>query len=407
MSAETLVAPRTDARSSLRRDVSVSAIVAGLVAVVVSYSGPFVVVLAAARAAGLSAGHTTSWVWAISLGSGLSCFVLSWWTRTPVITAWSTPGAALLLTSLGGYRYSDAIGAFLIAAIGMTVVGLSGLFGRLITLVPSTIINAMLAGILLPFVLGAYAQVPNATAIALTMLVVFTVGKRLLPRYAVLATLLAGVGVASAQGQLDLGQVRFALATPELTMPTLSPAALIGIGLPLFIVTMASQNAPGIGILTASGYEPEDRKLLGGTGIVSVVLAPFGCHAINLAAITAAICTGSEAHADPRRRYIAGMSAGVCYVIVGLFGTGLVQLFAAMPKALVAVLAGTALLAALLGGLVAAVQETATRDAALVTLAVTASGLTVARIGSAFWGLVAGVATHLILTVGSRDTRGR
>ncbi|MEV4824277.1 benzoate/H(+) symporter BenE family transporter [Micromonospora sp. NPDC049274] len=379
-----------------------SAVVAGLIAVLVSYSGPFVVVLAAARAAGLSEAQTTSWVWAISIGSGLTCLVLSVLTKQPVITAWSTPGAALLVGSLGAYHYSDAIGAFLFAALGMTIIGLSGLFGRMLAKVPTGIISAMLAGILLPFALGAFQALPKAPAIVLAVLVAYFIGRRLLARYAVLLALLAGTVVAALSHDLHLGGARFAVAVPHLTVPTWDLSALVGIGLPLLVVTMASQNAPGLAVLRASGYTPNDRLLLTGTGLASVLLAPFGSHGINLAAITAAICTGEESHPNPRKRWVAGAACGVFYLICGLLGTGLVQFFTALPKPLVAVVAGVALFGALLGGLAGALDDVPAREGALVTLAATASGMTVAGIGSAFWGLIGGVGVHLVLTLWRR-----
>ncbi|BCJ40858.1 membrane protein [Actinoplanes ianthinogenes] len=386
----------------MRKDFSISAVVAGLIAVLVSYSGPFVVVLAAARASGLTEAQTTSWVWAISIGSGLTCLVLSLISKQPVITAWSTPGAALLVGSLGAYKYSDAIGAFLFAAVGMTILGFSGLFGKILARVPKGIVSAMLAGILLPFALAAFQELPHAPAVVVTVLAGYFVGRRKFPRYAVLIALASGAAVAAVQGDLHLGGLHLGIGLPQATMPTFNVSALFSIGLPLLVVTMASQNAPGLAVLRGSGYVPNDRLLLTGTGLTSVLLAPFGSHAINLAAITAAICTGEEAHPNPRRRYVAGAACGVFYLICGFLGTGLVQVFTALPKPLVAAVAGVALLGALLGGLAGAMEDVPAREGALITLAATASGLTVAHVGAAFWGLVSGVAVHLILTATRR-----
>ncbi|GIG56434.1 membrane protein [Longispora fulva] len=381
------------------RDFSPSAAVAALVAVLVGFSGPFAIVTQAADAGHLTAGQRASWVWAIAVGSGVTSLALSWWTRMPVITAWSTPGAALLVTSLGDHPYRAAVGAFLFSAVAMTVIGLTGVFGRLIDRIPKGIVSALLAGILLQFVLHAFQAVPGAPVLTVAVIVVFVLAKRLLSRYAVLVALLVGVAIAAAQGQLDgLSQVTAHVTRPEFTMPAFSLSAVISIGIPMLLVTSASQNAPGLGVLRASGYTPDDRKLLGGTGIVSVLLAPFGSHAVNLAAITAAICTGPEAHPDPRRRY----TAGVFYLLIGVFSAGLVQAFSALPKALIAVVAGVALLGAVLTGLVGAVEDVPAREAALITLAVTASGVTVLGVGSAFWGLLAGLAAHGVLTLRTR-----
>jgi benzoate membrane transport protein len=397
----TLTAEATEQPPGARllHDASISAVVAGLVAVLVSYSGPFAVVTQAAHAAHLTSAQTASWVWAISIGSGVTCFVLSWWTRMPVITAWSTPGAALLISSLGGYPFSAAIGAYLFAAVAMTVIGLTGALGWVMDRIPKGIVAALLAGILLHFVLVAFETVPSAPLLTVSVIVAFVVAKRLVPRYSVLVALLVGAAIAGVQGQLaGVTSVSARIAAPTFTMPTFSLLAIVSIGLPLLLVTLTSQNAPGLGVMQAAGYEPDDRKLVGGTGLASVLLAPFGSHAINLAAITAAICTGEEAHPDRRRRYVAGMATGVFYVLVGLFSVGLVEVFTALPGALIAVVAGVALLGAVLNGLVGAMEDVKARDASLITLAVTASGVTVVDIGSAFWGLVAGLVVYAVLT---------
>lgn len=383
-------------------DLSVSAAVAGFIAVVVSYSGPMVIVLTAAQAGHLTSGQTTSWIWAISLGSGLTCAVLSLWTRMPVITAWSTPGAALLVTSLANYSYGDAVGAFVLAAVVMTVVGFSGVFGKLIARVPTAIVSAMLAGILFSFGTEAFRSLGGAPLVVTAVLVGYVIVKRFSARYAVLFGLVLGVLAAAVSGRLHLSGLRLELATPEWTMPTFSLPAVIGIGVPLFIVTLASQNAPGLAVLQASGYRPNDRLLIGSTGLTSMVLAPFGCHAINLAAITAAICTNEEAHPDLKRRYPAGVFCGLFYIVVGLFGSALLVLFTGLPKELIAVVAGVALLGALMSGLNGAMQQPDHREAAMVTFLVTASGLSLFGVGSAFWGLVLGIVTHLVLTARRR-----
>ncbi|MFS0701595.1 benzoate/H(+) symporter BenE family transporter [Cellulomonas sp. 179-A 4D5 NHS] len=398
------------ARRSLLRDTSVSAVVAGFVAVLVSYTGPFLIVLQAADGAGLSVAETTSWVWAISFGSGLTCLVLSWATRQPVITAWSTPGAALLVTTLGGYRFSDVIGAYLVAGVVATVLGFSGLFGRLLTLVPRQVLSAMLAGVLLPFVLAAALAVGASPLVAGGLVAAFLVGRRVAPRYAVLGGLVVGVLLAVLTGELGNPHVTLRIDGPHLTAPTFDLGAVVGIGLPLLVVTMASQNAPGLTVLRNDGYDPDDRLLVGSTAAVWTVLAPFGAHGINLAAITAAICTGREAHHDPHRRYVAGVWCGVFYLALSLVSSGLVALFVAIPGDLVAALAGVALLGALLGATKDAFSgDGPTSEAALVTLAVTASGLTVLTVASPFWGLVAGGFAYVVLTLGRRaraDLRG-
>ncbi|MEV7783102.1 benzoate/H(+) symporter BenE family transporter [Kitasatospora sp. NPDC088351] len=392
-------AGRTDraGRRSLRQDVSVPALVAGLVCIVVSFSGPLVVVLAAAAAGRLDQAHTASWIWAVAVGSGLTCLLLSWWTRTPVITAWSTPGAALLVTSLGAYPYREAVGAFLVSGVVVALFGVTGLFGRLIAAVPAGIVNAMLAGILFSFGAGIFGAVHGAPALVLGSFAAFLLARRLAPRYAVPAALLAGGVLAACTVGLQVHLGAGGPTRPVFTVPAFSWPAMVGLALPLTIVALASQNAPGLGVMRAFGYRPDDRLLIGTTGGLSVLLAPFGSPGVNLAAITAAICAGPESHPDPRRRYVAGMSAGVCYLLMGSFGGVLVSLFTGLPKELIAVIAGVALLASLQGSLAAAVADEQGRDAAVVTFLATASGMSPAGIGSAFWGLLLGLGAHLVL----------
>lgn len=388
-----------EGRRGLRADVSGPALLAGLVCVAVSFTGPLVVVLAAAAAGRLDQAHTASWIWAVSVGSGLTCLALSWRTRTPVITAWSTPGAALLVTSLGAYPYREAVGAFLVSAVVVTLFGVSGLFGRLIARVPVGVVNAMLAGILFSFGAGIFAAVEHAPVLVLGAFAAFLAAKRLVPRYAVPVALLVGLALAAATAGLSFHPGPGGPTRPLLTVPAFSWAALVGLALPLTIVALASQNAPGLGVMRAFGYRADDRLLIGATGGISVLLAPFGSPGINLAAITAAICAGPESHPDPRRRYVAGMSAGVLYLLVGSFGGLLVALFTGLPKELIAVIAGVALLASLQGSLAAAVADGPGRDAAVVTFLATASGMSPFGIGSAFWGLLLGLATHAVLHV--------
>jgi benzoate membrane transport protein len=385
-------------RRSLRRDVSISAVSAGFVAVLVSYTGPFLIVLQSAKAGGLSVAETTSWVWVISLASGLTCLGLSWATRQPVITAWSTPGAAVLVTALGDYRFSDAVGAYLVAAIAATALGYSGLFGRMLDAFPRPILSALLAGVLLPFVLKAAVAMQTSPVVVGVMGLAFLLARRLIPRYAVLAALVAGALTSALAGDFSGAHLAWGLDGPHWTTPTFSLTAIVGIGLPLLLVTMASQNAPGLTVLRNDGYEPNARHLVGAVSAVWAVLTPFGAHGINLAAITAAICTGPESHPDRSRRYVAGIACGLFYLLISLGSSGLVGLFTVVPSDLVAALAGLALLGALLGASRDAFSgDGPTSEAALITLAVTASGCAFLSIGSAFWGLVAGAAAYLVL----------
>ncbi|PPJ40899.1 MULTISPECIES: benzoate/H(+) symporter BenE family transporter [unclassified Pseudoxanthomonas] len=381
----------------LLKDLSLSAIAAGFVTVLVGFASSAVIVFQAAQSLGASPEEISSWMWALGLGMGLTCIGLSLRYRMPVVTAWSTPGAAMLISSVAGLPLSDAIGAFLLSALLITVCGFSGFFERMISRIPVSLASGMLAGVLLRFGIDAFASMKTQLGMVLTMFAVYLLARRLLPRYAVILTLLVGIAIAGALGLLRIDGLSLQLAKPIFTTPTFSFAAVVGIALPLFIVTMASQNVPGVAVIRASGYPIPISPVVGWTGIVNLVLAPFGAFALNLAAITAAICMGREAHEDAARRYVAAMAAGVFYVLVGLFGATVAALFAAFPKELILAIAGIALLGTIGNSLAAALREEAEREPALVTFLVTASGLSLAGIGSAFWGLVAGVVTLLVL----------
>jgi benzoate membrane transport protein len=382
---------------SLVRDFSASAVVAGFVTVLVGFASAAAIVFQAAGAVGASAAQLSSWMLALGLGMGLTCILLSLRYRAPVVTAWSTPGAALLVTSAGGISIEEATGAFLVSAALITLVGFSGWFERAMDRIPVPIASGMLAGVLLRFGLGLFAAMGTELVLALGMFVAYLVARRVVPRYAVIAALLVGVAIALVQGLLHVDVVRIGLARPVWVTPRFTPGAVIGVGLPLFVVTMASQNVPGVAVIRASGYAVPISPIIGWTGLANLALAPFGGFTLNLAAITAAICMGREAHEDPRRRYVAAMAAGFFYAVVGIFGATVVALFAAFPAELVAAIAGLALLATIGNGLALAVGSENQREPALVTFLVTASGVALAGIGSAFWGLVAGVVTLLIL----------
>ncbi len=384
--------------SSVLRDVSVSAVVAGFLSALINFAGPFLIVLEATRAAGLNEAQTASWVWALSIGNGVCSIVLSLVTRIPVIVAWSTPGAALLIASLGGFSFAEAVGAFLVASVAAAIVGYTGWFGWLLSKVPGPVLQALLAGILLPFVVTAAGAFASAPLIAGSIVITFFIGKRFFDRFAVLAALAVGLAVTWATGSFHEVAPSLTLGGPVFTMPAFTPAALVSIALPLFIVTMASQNAPGLALLHAQGYKPNDRFLVGTISTVSAALAPFGGHGINLGAITAAVAIGPESHPDRAKRYIAGLSGGLTYLFVGSFGGVLVAGFQAIPTETVSVVAAVALLGSALTALKGALSGDArTGLAAITTLAVTMSGVVLFTVGAAFWGLVAGTAMYLLL----------
>ncbi|GHD05141.1 benzoate/H(+) symporter BenE family transporter [Zhihengliuella salsuginis] len=386
-------------------DASVSAIVAGFIAVAVSYAGPLLVVLEAAQQAGLTPTQTSSWVWAISIGSGLCCVVLSLFTRMPVMVAWSVPGAALLITALGDYSFAEAVGAYIVAgAIGL-VLSVTGLFGWLIRLLPKPVHAAVLAGVLMPFVLQVAPALLDAPAVAGAVVVLYLAGRRFLPRFAALLALAGGVAASAATGTLGSPGAALSITTPELTAPDFTWRAILGIAIPLVMVTMAGQNGPGLAMMHTFGYPANDRLLLTSTSAASIVFAPFGAHALNLAAITAGIASGPDAHPDPARRYVAGVACGSFYIVFGMFGHSIVGLLDAVPDQLVTATAGVALLSALQGALSdtmnpagsGAGHRAAGIEAAVITLLVTASGVAPFGIAAPLWGMLAGGASYLLL----------
>jgi benzoate membrane transport protein len=320
--------------------------------------------------------------------------------RAPIVVAWSTPGAALLISSLPGVSFSEAIGAYLVCALLLTLVGLTGSFERLMRHLPASLASALLAGILLRIASAIFPAAEQQTSLVLAMLFSYLLLKRLQPRYAVLAALVVGSLLAYQLGLLDLAGVPLTLAQPQWTTPSFSLNAIISIGLPLFVVAMASQNIPGLAVLRADGYAVPASPLLSVTGLASLLLAPFGAHGVNLAAITAAICTGPHAHEDPRKRYTAAIYCGLFYALAGVFGASLVALFAALPSALLLSVAAIALLGSIGNGLSAALHNPNEREAALLTFMVCASGISFYGIGSAFWGLLAGLLTLVIVNAG-------
>ncbi len=373
------------------REFSFSAVVAGFVAVLVGYTSSAVIVFEAARAAGATPAQTASWMWALGLGMGLTTIVLSLRYRMPVLTAWSTPGAALLITGVGGLPMAEIVGAFVLTGLAIVAIGLSGAFDRLMKQLPAALAAAMLAGVLLRFGLDAFGAMKSQFALVFAMFATYLVGRRVWPRFAVPVAFAVGASIAGALGLFAELEWPTGLTRPEFVAPELSWAAAIGVALPLLVVTMASQNVPGVATLQAHGYTPPVSPIITTTGVATTLLAPFGGYTFNLAAITAAICMGHDAHHDPARRYTAAVSAGVFYLLIGLFGGAVAGLFAAFPRELVQAIAGLALLGTIGNGLAAALKEESTRDAAVITFVATASGVTLFSIGSAFWGLVAGL----------------
>ncbi|MDR6764744.1 benzoate membrane transport protein [Acidovorax delafieldii] len=374
------------------KDLSLSTAVAGFVAVLVGFTSSVAIVFQAAQAFGATPAQITSWMWALGLGMGLCSLVPSLILRQPVMVAWSTPGAAVLATAglAGGFSMGEAIGAFMISALLITLAGVTGWFERVMNRIPMEIAAALLAGVLARFGLQAFAAAQTALPLVLLMLMVYLVSRRLAARYAVVITLAMAVVFVATQGQMAWSAVQLELALPVFTAPQFSVAAAVSLAIPLFVVTMASQNLPGVAVIRASGYDLPISRLITLTGLATLVLAPFGAFALNFSAITAAMCMGPEAHADRNRRYTAAVACGAIYVAIGLFGAVITGLLTAFPKELVVAIAGLALLGTIGNGLAAALRDESHREAALITFLVTLSGVVIVGVGSAFWGVGAG-----------------
>lgn len=378
-------------------DSSPSAIVAGFIAMMTGVTSSLVLMFQAGQAAGLTSAQISSWIWALFMGMAVCSIGLSLRYRSPITVAWSTPGAALLITSLGGVAYPEAIGAFITCAVLVIICGITGSFERLVKRLPTSLAAALLAGILFKIGSEIFVAAQHRTGLVLGMFFTYLIVKRYSPRYAVLVTLLVGVALSAMLGLLNFSGFALEVAMPVWTTPSFSVAATVSIGIPLFVVAMTSQNMPGVAVLRADGYQVPASPLITATGVISLITAPFGAHGINLAAISAAICTGPHAHEDHNKRYTAAIWCGIFYAIAGVFGATLAALFAAFPKELVLSIAALALFGSIINGLTVAMNEPKEREAALITFMVTASGLTLFSIGSAFWGIVAGVLTLVIL----------
>ena len=374
------------------KDLSLSAFTAGFVAVLVGFTSSVAIVFQAAQAFQATPAQITSWMWALGLGMGLCSLVPSLLLRKPVMVAWSTPGAAVLASAglSGGFSMAEAVGAFMVCAVLITLAGVTRWFERVMNRIPTEIAAALLAGVLARFGMQAFAAAQTALPLVLLMLGAYLVARRWIPRYAVVITLALAIAFVALRGEMSWSAIRFELAMPVFTAPQFTLSAAISLALPLFVVTMASQNLPGVAVIRATGYDLPISRLITMTGLATLVLAPFGGYALNFSAITAAICMGPEAHPDRDKRYTAAVSCGLLYVVIGIFGAVVTGLLTAFPKELVVAIAGLALLGTIGNGLAAALRDEPHREAALITFLVTLSGVVVAGVGSAFWGVVAG-----------------
>ena len=384
------------------KDLSPSAFTAGFVAVLVGFTSSVAIVFQAALAFKATPELIASWMWALGIGMGLCSLVPSLWLKKPVMVAWSTPGAAVLATAgaagaaggAAGFTMNEAVGAFMVCAVLIMLCGMTGWFERVMNRIPMAIASALLAGVLARFGLQAFAAAQTALPLVVVMLLAYLCGRRWLPRYPVPITLAVAMVFVSITQGLTWANVSFDPVVPVFTAPSFTWSAVISLALPLFVVTMASQNLPGVAAMQAAGYTGTDgipiSKVITLTGLATLVLAPFGAFALNLSAITAAICMGKEAHPDPAKRYTAAVTCGAIYVLIGIFGAAITGVLTSFPKELVAAIAGLALLGTIGGALATAVKDDSHREAALITFLVTLSGVVIAGVGSAFWGVVAG-----------------
>ena len=374
------------------KDLSLSAFVAGFVAVLVGFTSSVAIVFQAAQSFGATPAQITSWIWALGLGMGLCSLVPSLLLRKPVMVAWSTPGAAVLATAgaAGSFSMGEAVGAFMVCSLLVILVGATRALERVADRIPMEIASALLAGVLARFGIQAFAAAQTALPLVLLMVGTYLVARRMAARYAVVVTLVVGILWVLITGQMAWSMEPVRLAMPVFVAPQWSVSAIISLAIPLFVVTMASQNLPGMAVIRASGYELPVSRLITMTGWASLVLAPFGAFALNFSAITAAICMGPEAHEDRIKRYTAAASCGAIYIVIGLFGALVTGLLTSFPKELVVAIAGIALLSTIGNGLASALRDERHREPALITFLVTLSGITLMDIGSAFWGVVAG-----------------
>lgn len=383
--------------NQFKKDFSFSAFTAGFFAVLISYAGPLVIVFQAAKIAHLSTEILSSWIWAISIGSGILGIILSYKYRTPIITAWSTPGAALLVTALISVNIHEAIAVYIIVALASMVIGLSGIFDKFMDLIPKGISSALLVGILFNFGTNTFKALQTNVLLVAVMLFVYLIAKRVISRYALAIVLITGFLYSLFTGITHLSNIQITLTQPVFISPTFNVHSIISLGFPLLFVSLTGQFIPGMAVLRASDYTIKSSPMIIFSGFVSAVFSIFGAHGVNLAAITAAICTGNECHTNKDKRYIAGIFSGVFYIIFGIFSSVIALLFIALPHEFITVLAGLALIGAMINGLNGLISDVENRESGLITLLTTVSGISLLGLGSAFWGIIFGLIACLIL----------
>ena len=383
--------------AKLLNDFSVPAVFAGFITFLVGISVSAVLVIQAAQTLGANTEQITSWFWALGLAIGLSGLLLSWKFKYPVATSWSTAGLALILATGSGYNLNEAIGAFLVCGLLTAILGFSGIFQKVLSYIPQSLTSAMLAGVLLKFGIALFASMQNEWAFILSLLAAYILSKRFWPRYSIVITVIAGIAMCPIFLNFSMPSIDFGMAKPVWVTPEFSSSAILGLALPLFVINMASQYLPGLAMIKSYGYNPHVNHLIGWTGMAQALLAPFGSYSVNIAAISAAISLDDQVHPDPQKRYIAGMSCGFFYILMGIFAATLTSFLMSFPAIFITALAGIALLGTISHNIAIAFHEVSDREAALLTFLFSASGIQFFGIGSAFWGLIFGFAVHLIL----------
>ncbi|MBP6114377.1 MAG: benzoate/H(+) symporter BenE [Acinetobacter sp.] len=383
---------------TLKNDWSLSATVAGFLAVLISYSGPLIIFFQAAQKANVEPSMMISWIWGISIGAAVAGIFLSIKYKTPVITAWSAPGTALLVTLFPNISLNEAVAAYITAAVVILIIGISGYFDKLLKWIPQSIAAAMMAGILFQFGLGLFTATDSMPLIVFGMLLVFLISKRMAPRYSMIWVLVTGIILSLIMGTMNPVDVDFSLAIPQWISPEWTLNSMLNLAIPLILVSLSGQFLPGMAIMKLSGYDTPAKPIISVTSIASFAVACVGGITIVLASITAALCMGKDAHELKEKRYIAGIANGLFYILGGLFAGSIVMLFSLLPKELVAALAGLALLGAIGLNITTAMKDEGQRDAALITFLATASGMHFLGLSSVFWGICIGVLAHFILT---------
>ena len=389
---------------TLKNDWSISATVAGFLAVLISYSGPLIIFFQAAQKAQVSNTMMISWIWGISIGAAIAGIFLSIKYKVPVITAWSAPGTALLVTLFPNISLNEAVAAYITSAVVIFLIGITGYFDKLLKWIPQDVAAGMMAGILFQFGLGLFTATDTMPVIVFGMLLVFLVAKRFTPRYAMVWVLVSGVLLSLFLGQMNPVNVNFALAIPQFIAPEWTWNSTLNLAIPLILVSLSGQFLPGMAIMKLSGYDTPAKPIITATSIASLAVACVGGITIVLASITAALCMGKDAHELKEKRYIAGIANGLFYILGGLFAGSIVMLFSLLPKELIAALAGLALLGAIATNISVAMKNESHREAALITFLATASGMQFLGLSSVFWGICIGVIAHLVLTKRESNT---